>query len=505
MAVNQRKAAVMLSYATQFVKILSALLYTPLMLRILGQSEYGTYQLVNSIVAYLSLFSLGFASSYTRFYMRYAVDGDEEGIARLNGMFLATFTAMAAIAGSCGCVMAENIRGLLGTGLTAHEYGIAAILMKYMVFNLILSFFSSVFDCIITAHERFILQKAVSFLQSLLSPLVALPLLFLGAGSIGLVIVSTGLSVVKFLVSVTFCLKGLQVKFSVKGLCFPLLKEIWGFTFFIFLNQVIDQVMWNLDKFLLGRICGTVQVAVYGMAGQLNGMYLEFSGAVSGPFTPAVNRIAMAGGDGGELDRLFVKVGRAQALLLFLVISGYLFFGKAFIVLWGGLEYEAAYYVGLFLMVPVTAALIQNLGIEIQRAKNRHQARSVIYLAIAVGNALVSIPLIKAYGAVGAAAGTAIAYIPGTILFMNFYYHCALGLDIPAFWKQIGKVAASVSPAFGLGLLIWRFVDIESWEKMVCVALAYSAAYCACAYRWGMNREERSQVWTALGKFGIKH
>lgn len=110
MAISQRKAAVIISYATQFVHILSALLYTPLMLRVLGQSEYGTYQMVSSIVSYLGLFSLGFGSSYTKFYMRYAVKNDHEGVARLNGMFLIVFTVIAAIAGICGGFMVYNIR-----------------------------------------------------------------------------------------------------------------------------------------------------------------------------------------------------------------------------------------------------------------------------------------------------------------------------------------------------------------------------------------------------------
>lgn len=192
---NQRKAAIALTYATQIIKILSALLYTPLMIRILGQSEYGTYQLVNSVVAYLSLFSLGFGSAYTRFYMRYAVKDDSDGIAKLNGMFLLVFTVIATIAGSCGCFMVYNIHGLLGNGLTVEEYDIATVLMKFMVFNLVLSFFSSIFDCIITAQEQFILQKTITFFQILFNPLLTLPLLLMGVGSVGMVVVSTGLAI----------------------------------------------------------------------------------------------------------------------------------------------------------------------------------------------------------------------------------------------------------------------------------------------------------------------
>ena len=70
---NNRKISVFLSYLSQLIHILSGLIYTPIMLRMLGQSEYGLYQLVASVVSYLSLLSLGFSGSYMRFYSRYKV------------------------------------------------------------------------------------------------------------------------------------------------------------------------------------------------------------------------------------------------------------------------------------------------------------------------------------------------------------------------------------------------------------------------------------------------
>ena len=92
--INQRKAGVILSYAGQFVKILISTIYTPIMLRLLGQSEYGLYQLVYSVVSYLSLLSFGFSSSYMRFYSHYKAQKDEDGVARLNGMFLLIFASL---------------------------------------------------------------------------------------------------------------------------------------------------------------------------------------------------------------------------------------------------------------------------------------------------------------------------------------------------------------------------------------------------------------------------
>lgn len=114
MKVNQLRAGIVLSYATQAVQILSGLLYTPIMLRLLGQSEYGLYQLVQSVVSYLGLLNFGFSSAYIRYYARYRACDDREGIARLNGMFMTIFLVITAVCLICGGVMLCNVQGIFG-------------------------------------------------------------------------------------------------------------------------------------------------------------------------------------------------------------------------------------------------------------------------------------------------------------------------------------------------------------------------------------------------------
>ena len=140
------------------------------MLRLLGQSEYGLYQLVFSVVSYLSLLSLGFGSSYLRFYSRYKVKDDIDEIARLNGMFMTIFTTISVICIFCGILMIANIQQIFGTGLSYSEYKTARVLMALMVFNLALTFPNSVFNCAITAHEKYIFQKSLVILENICSP-----------------------------------------------------------------------------------------------------------------------------------------------------------------------------------------------------------------------------------------------------------------------------------------------------------------------------------------------
>lgn len=97
------------------------------------------------------------------------------------------------------------------------------------------------------------------------------------------------------------------------------------FTFFIFLNQIVDQINWSVDKFLLGRLVGTVSVAIYGVGAQINTLYIQFSSSVSNVFIPKVNRIVAESDDDNELTILFTRVGRIQFIIMSLILSGFVF------------------------------------------------------------------------------------------------------------------------------------------------------------------------------------
>lgn len=497
---SQRKLGVILSYIAQFVHMMVSLVYTPIMLRLMGQSDYGLYQMVFSVVSYLNLLSFGFNAAYIRYYSRYKAQDDRRGIASLNGMFLTIFLCIAAIAAVLGGILVLNIRDVLGTKLTSAEISTARILMILMVINLTITFPTSVFDCYITSQERFVFQKLLVIFQQAASPIVTLPLLMLGYGSVAVISVTTVLTVLKLFVNIYYCIKKLRMEISFCDFRFSLLREMAAFTFFIFLNQIIDQVNWSVGKFLLGRYIGTVAVAIYGLASTINNVYLHFSTAVSNVFVPKINALVAKENDNRLLTELFTKVGRIQFYILALILIGFISVGQPFMCMWGGEEYAQSYWVTLLLIIPVTIPLIQNLGIEIQRAKNMHKMRSIVYFFIAVGNIIISIPLIQRFGAVGAAAGTAASLFIGNGIFMNFYYHKKIGLDIIYFWKEILSTVPSLLLPSAVGFCIMQFIPIKSWFHLLIAAGAITVSYCISVYSWGFNRYERDLVLSVIRK-----
>ena len=498
---NQLKAGVILSYISTAVSIVIQLVYMPVMIRLLGQSEYGLYSLVSGIVSYLSLFSLGFSGAYMRFFAKSY--GDKEKTASLNGMFLILFSVLAVMAIICGIVLSFFPKQIFGDKLTVSELSKAKILMLILVINIAISLIIGLLDSIISAYEQFVLQRIAGLASIVLSPFITLPLLLIGYRSIMLVVVSTVLTFIRFAVNIWFCIHKIKIPVSFKGFGWRLLKEIGVFSSFLFINMIIDQINWNVDKLILGHTSGTNEVAVYGVASQFNSLFMTFSITVSSVFSPRVNLIAAQNGKNvsTEFTNLMAKIGRIQWLILGLPTLGFIVFGKYFIVnIFAGKGYEDAYAASLLLILPALIPLIQNVGIEMQRALNKHQFRSIIYLIMAIGNVLISIPLAGKFGAVGAAMGTALSLLVANGLIMNIFYHRVLKIDMKYFWKEIFKTFKGLVIPIITATLIMRFFPFKNmWVFFISVCI-FIVVYCASVFTLSCNNGEKNMLLSIIGK-----
>lgn len=501
---NQIKAGSILTYLQMALSAIISLVYTPVMLRLLGQSEYGLYSTISSVISMLSVLNLGFSSGYMRFYMRYKVEADYNGIAKLNGLFMTVFTIIGCIALGCGLFLSFNLNYVFDQGLTAEEYSIAKILMIMFSFNLALSFPMSVFSSIITANEKFVFQKVLNMGKTVLSPLLTIPMLLLGYGSIGMVAVTVAITLLIDAGNMMFSFMKLNTRFSFGKWQKGLFRQIVVFSSFIAINMIVDQINTNVDKIIIGRFRGTGEVSVYNIGATLNGYVQLFALAVSSVFTPRIHTIVASGKDEKEINEniseLFTRVGRIQFLILGLVVSGVVFFGKPFVRYWAGEGYEDSYYIVLLLSLPSVIPWIQSLGIEIQRAKNKHQYRSVIYGAMAIINFVISIFLCQAYGAIGSALGTAIAVLLANVILMNIVYKKVLGINIGNFFKNIFRQLLGMILPFAVGVIVMIFVPITSVWILLALIIAYTVLYCICVWFLSMNRYEKDLVLVVVRK-----
>lgn len=480
MKINELKIGSFLAMLILGVSSIIQIFYTPYYIDYLGVRDYGINSLVQSIMGYMSMLNLGLGNAMLRYTIKYRNTGKSDEEKYLNGMFLIIFLCLMVIGMILGTLVYIKMPIFFKNNFTNMELLKTRKIFIIMCVNLLLSFPMGVFSTAITSREKFIFQRGIKLFIIILSPIIGIFLMKNGYGLVEVTISTVVLSIGNMIFDFFYSIK-LGFKISFSKFDFKILKEIGIYSFFIFLNVLIDQIYWGTDRIIIGKYKGVEEVAIYSIGSIFNTMYMGFASAISGVLAPRINKLVSEDKE-ADAYNLFLKVGKIQFLILALISSGFIFFGKEFIELWVGKKYFESYYIALWIMIPLTIPLIQSTGIVIMQAKNKHQFRSVVYFIIAVLNISMSIFLVKKIGGLGCAVATGISFIFGQIIIMNIYYHKILKMNMILFWKEILKLSIPVLIASIFGIFLNRYLINVNYINFLTKILIYTIIYVLITY-----------------------
>lgn len=501
MAINQIKAGIVLNYVVIGLNTLVGLLYTPYMLRMMGQSEYGLYSIAASIIAYLTIMDFGFGNAIIRYTAKFRAEGKTEEQSSLFGMFSLLYVAIGLIALVVGGVLCLNVENLFGETMSLNELSRATIILAIMTFNLAISFPMGIYGFIITAYEDFVFQKTLNIIRILLNTAVMICLLHFGYKAIAMVVVQTIFNVLTFVVNWIYCRRKIKIRFSYRGFRWDFMREVAIYSFWIFLNAIMDHIYWNTGQLVLGAVSGTIAVAVFAVAIQLQSIYVSFSTSVISVFLPKVSAMVAKHISHQEVSNLFVRVGRIQYAVMAFILSGFIVFGRPFIELWAGEAYSQAYVITLLFFLGLIVPLIQNMGITILQARNQMRFRSLLYIVIAMFSLVGQILLAKSFGAIGCAVSIVVALILGQGVIMNIYYHQKQHINIPLFWREIGKMSVVPVVMIILGLWFTTQYGITSIGTLLLGMLIFSLIYLPLFWKFSLTSAERDMIKSPLMGF----
>lgn len=502
---NQLKAGAVLNYVVILLNTIVGLLYTPYMLRMMGQSEYGLYSLVASVIAYLTILDLGLGNAVVRYTAKYRAEGKQTEQYEMFGMFFILYIIIGVIALIAGSALYFNVDAMFGDTMTALELDKARVMMLLLVFNLAFTFPMSIFGSIITAYERFVFPRVVNIIRVTLNTIVMICLLRMGYKAIAMVVVQTIFNVLTLILNYIYCRRQLKIKMYFRKFKWGFLKEVAIYSFWIFLNVIMDRIYWSTGQFVLGAMVGTVAVAVFAVAIQLQHLYMQFSSAISTVFLPKVTSMVTVANDRAAISDLFIRTGRIQYIVMSLILSGFIVFGRQFINLWAGPGYEDAYTICVLFFVSLLIPLIQNLGITILQARNQMKFRSLLYIGIAIVALVFQIVLAKRYGGIGCAIAVAGALFLGQGLIMNIYYARKQSLDIIKFWMEILKMSIVPIAITIISMLVIRNYDIDSWSELILAIVIFCVVYIPLFWKFSMNKYERDLIIAPMQKIISRH
>lgn len=496
---NQRKLGVILSYIALAINALIGFAYVPILLNLMGESEYGLYQLMGSLTAYLSIMDFGMSSTIIRYYSHYRSLGDEKNAENSLALSAIIYSVVTLIILLAGTVLYCNIDSIFINSLSAAEMISAKRIFLVQFISITITIPSKIFDAVITSHEKFVFLKGATIIQTILTPIAAILILTEYPYALSFVIVQTVFNILLIVAKAVYCFSKIKVKVKLYYLNGSIFKEMLGFSFFVFLGAMMDQLFWNSNKVILGIVASTAAVAVYGVAMTVFNAYMSVSTVITSVFLPRVTAITTQDNYQKELSDLFIRIGRLQFILLSCVLSGFILFGRQFVDIWAGEGFSEVYIITLCLITPYTIDLIQNIGITILQAENKLAFRSVTFLIASFLNIAVSFFMANRFGAIGSAVSTGVICFLMNFL-LNIYYAKCIQLKIGEFWRHIGNMSIPCAIAMLVGVVINWVAFGKGMLNLIMKIAVYCVVFAVLMWKLALNEYEKDLMRTALGR-----
>ncbi len=431
---RQIKLGAAISYVAIFFSIAAGLIYTPWMIGIIGQSQYGLYILATSVISFFTM-DFGLDEAVSRFLSRYNAEGNKERARDFLGI---TFKMYLVI----GVLIFLALLGIflfidnIYTELTPIELQQFKIVFSIAALFSIVSFPFMPLNGILISNERFMFIKSVGLLYKVLIIVTMVVALILGYRLYALVVVYAAIGILMIAYKLTYVRKSNLISVNFRAKDKNMISSIFRYSIWTTIIIIAQRFIINITPTILGVFAGSVQISLFAIAMTIQGYVWIFADALNGLFLPKVTRMTLDNKNSTEVENLMIKVGRIQLILSGLLIVGFLTMGREFIILWLGADFIESYYIALFLIGTGIITLTQEIGNTALIALNEIKYRSFCSLIAAGISFTLSIVLSKEYGALGSSFAIFIGGLIGYVIGLNIVYHKILEVNVFRFFKE---------------------------------------------------------------------
>ena len=505
---KQYEVGATLSYLHIVLSVAMSLAFTPMLMASFGKEMYGIYLSIGSFVGMMAVMDLGLGNAVIRYVSKHRAEGDRASMERFLGTVLALYAVIGAVIVVAGGAIYSRLPSLfsLVSGqslISADEIAMAQKLFLAVLGNMALSMLLNIFPGVLSAYERFVFPRTVALIRLAVRAILLIFMLMGETDPFQVTLLDIGLGIAAALCQVIYAIFVLRVRVGRPNFDRALLRQIFSYSVFIFLNMIMDQVYWQADSALMLMLRGPALAAITGLSGNIVQYFMQFSGAIASMFLPRAVRMVSSNATGEELTDFMIRVGRLQLMIIALLVVGFGLVGRQFFALWVGGEIgadgvAACYAIVLMLMLALMIPLFENAGISIIQAKNKHGFRAVMLTVVSVFKIGISVYLIRLWGPVGAAVGTVISLIIGNTIISNWYYHYKVGLNIPRFFRDtLQGILPALLLIVGISCLTFLLPQ-DSWSSLLLRIGVIVPVYVGVMIPVGMNPAEREMLRDAL-------
>ncbi|HET7892390.1 MAG TPA: oligosaccharide flippase family protein [Candidatus Sulfotelmatobacter sp.] len=473
------------------INVLAGIFLSPYILHHLGDEAFGLWVLIFSVTGYYGLFDLGIRSSIIRYVAKYSTVAQNDDLNRLINTALFSYSAIGAVALLITITLSFNVGSIFR--ISGDSIPVARWLFLMVGASVALGFPLGVFGGILEGLQRFYVLNITSVAATTMRALLIVIALHYGYGLLTVTLITVALPLFTSLINATIVLRVLPLRFGTQHLSRESLRRIASYSGTTFIIIVATRLRFKTDALVIGTFLSSAAITYFTIGSRLVDYAGEVVSGLAQLFVPMSSK-SDATGDLAGLRKIFVAGNRACALIIFPIAALLIILGKSVIEAWVGARYVATSYpVLLILVVPYTLMLAQSASTRVLFGMAKHRTLAIVILLEGASNLMLSILLVRPFGILGDAVGTAIPLACTTLVFLPRHLCRVLNLRIGVYLReafllpfmlcvpliavlllmrhwfvahtvvQLGIHLAAGSVAYGVGLL-WAIWTRKAWQ-----------------------------------------
>ena len=436
------------------VNIVVGIFLSPFILHRLGDSAFGIWVLIFSITGYYGLFDLGIRSSIVRYISKFTATGDTEAAAKLLNTSLFSYCGVGILSFIVTILVAANAHWIFKVPL---EYRSTAPWLLLMAGTAVaLGFPLGVFGGVLEGLQKFYVLNWTNIASTLLRAILIVYFLRRGYGLLTAIFITVAVPMVASVVRGVIALRILPLPLRWRYVDRSTLREMAHYSSATLITIVASRLRFNSDEIVIGTMLSAAAVTYFNIGARIVDYAGEVVTSLAQVFVPMSSQ-SDAKGDMVRLRKILVAGNRFCAFIIFPICAILIILGKSVIEVWVGQKYIVTSYPVLVVMIiPSTLFFAQAASGRILFGMGKHRTVALVNLAEGIVNLVLSIILVRPFGIIGDALGTAIPLTCTMIFFLPAHLCHILSIRILTFLREAYVLPLIMCAPLTLTLLLLK-------------------------------------------------
>jgi len=488
------------------VMIVISFAMMPFLIHNLGESLYGIWTLLISIVGYGNLLDFGVRTAIVKYVSEHHATGNQDRLCRLFTTTLFLYTTVGILIFLVTIFTSAFLLTFFHVpSESLHEAKLVLIIVGS---NLALKFPGSVFEGFLTGLQRYEITNGINIIVNMCRAVLIVIFIINGAKLLALAIIMLICDVLMTSTTMLMCLRFLPwLKIRKSYLSGEVIKEVYAYGIWSFVIMVAGRIIYESDSVLIGLFLPISAITHFAVAANLVRYLRQLGYSFGNVFTPAASSLE-AKNEHEKLETMVIY-GTRYALLTILPVAVFVaIMAYDFLNLWIGTRF-ASESGSLLIILSLSQAInvAQAPAASILFGLNQHRWLGLIGLGEAFLKLTISIILIPILGILGAALGTAIPQLISSLL-IPILTARLVKISLKKYFKESFFLPLLIVLIAGSLVFVLRFfIEPVSWILLIFEVLVGFLVYIFMVIRYCLNSQQRrsiyKNIYILVRKFGV--